>query len=299
MFLTDLCYTQRVMKNIENTELLQHFEEFFTVIKRLRGEGGCPWDIAQTPESMRRPLLEEAYEAADAIEENNYASTKKSLLHVREELGDVLLNTLMISYMYEQAGKFSVSDVIADVTEKLIRRHPHVFGQTEGYAGPESSGKASTPDSVLKQWENIKETIEHSDYLQNNSIFDGIPKNFPPMLRTLKLLKKVSKCGFDWDSFEGVAGKVEEEKKEFFDAAALGEPKKIEDELGDVFFILINAARFVKTDPEIALIHANKKFERRFRFVENEMKKAGLPLCKENGNKMNEFWQKAKQEEHK
>lgn len=285
------------MKNIENTELLQNFEEFFTVIKRLRGEGGCPWDIAQTPESMRRPLLEEAYEAADAIEENTYASTGKSLLHVREELGDVLLNTLMISYMYEQAGKFSVADVLADVTEKLIRRHPHVFGQTEGYAGPENTEKASTPDSVLKQWENIKETVEHSGDVHNNSVFDGIPNNFPPMLRALKLLKRASKCGFDWDSFEGVAGKVEEEKKEFFEAAALGDPKKIEDELGDVFLILINASRFVKTDPEIALMHANKKFERRFRFIENEMKKAGLPLCKENEHTMNELWQKAKQEE--
>ncbi len=278
-------------------ELVKRFEAFFKVIQRLRGEGGCPWDIAQTPMTMRRPLLEEAYEAVDAIEEheNNpvVSDTQHAdmFAHVREELGDVLLNAVMISYMYEQAGAFSVAEVFSDVTEKLIRRHPHVFGKTEGYAGPESADKTATPEAVLKQWENIKETVEHEEA---DSIFDSIPKNFPPMLRALKLLKKVSKCGFDWDSFEGVAGKIEEEKGEFFEAAATGDPKKIEDELGDLLFIIMNASRFVKSDPELALLHANSKFERRFRYIETEMKKAGLELCKENESTMEALWQEAK-----
>lgn len=279
-------------------ELVKRFEAFFKVIQRLRGEGGCPWDIAQTPMTMRRPLLEEAYEAVDAIEEHENSPVVSDtqhadmFAHVREELGDVLLNAVMISYMYEQAGAFSVADVFSDVTEKLIRRHPHVFGKTEGYAGPESADKTATPEAVLKQWENIKETVEHKEA---DSIFDYIPKNFPPMLRALKLLKKVSKCGFDWDSFEGVAGKIEEEKGEFFEAAAAGDPKKIEDELGDLLFIIMNASRFVKSDPELALLHANAKFERRFRYIETEMKKAGLELCKENESAMEAFWQEAKQ----
>lgn len=278
-------------------ELVKRFEAFFKVIQRLRGEGGCPWDIAQTPMTMRRPLLEEAYEAVDAIEEHEnspiVSDTQHAdmFAHVREELGDVLLNAVMISYMYEQAGAFSVAEVFSDVTEKLIRRHPHVFGKTEGYAGPGSADKTATPEAVLKQWENIKETVEHK---KADSIFDSIPKNFPPMLRALKLLKKVSKCGFDWDSFEGVAGKIEEEKGEFFEAAATGDPKKIEDELGDLLFIIMNASRFVKSDPELALLHANSKFERRFRYIETEMKKAGLELCKENESAMEALWQEAK-----
>lgn len=279
-------------------ELVKRFEVFFKVIQRLRGKGGCPWDIAQTPMTMRRPLLEEAYEAVDAIEEHENSPVVSDMqdadmfAHVREELGDVLLNAVMISYMYEQAGAFSVAEVFSDVTEKLIRRHPHVFGKTEGYAGPESADKTATPEAVLKQWENIKETVEHKEA---DSIFDSIPKNFPPMLRALKLLKKVSKCGFDWDSFEGVAGKIEEEKGEFFEAAAAGDPKKIEDELGDLLFIIMNASRFVKSDPELALIHANAKFERRFRYIETEMKKAELELCKENESAMEALWQEAKQ----
>lgn len=278
-------------------ELVKRFEAFFKVIQRLRGEGGCPWDIAQTPMTMRRPLLEEAYEAVDAIEEHENSPVVSDtqhadmFAHVREELGDVLLNAVMISYMYEQAGAFSVAEVFSDVTEKLIRRHPHVFGKTEGYAGPESADKTATPEAVLKQWENIKETVEHKEA---DSIFDSISKNFPPMLRALKLLKKVSKCGFDWDSFEGVAGKIEEEKGEFFEAAATGDPKKIEDELGDFLFIIMNASRFVKSDPELALLHANSKFERRFRYIETEMKKAGLELCKENESTMEALWQEAK-----
>lgn len=278
-------------------ELVKRFEAFFKVIQRLRGEGGCPWDIAQTPMTMRRPLLEEAYEALYAIEEHENSPVVSDtqdadmFAHVREELGDVLLNAVMISYMYEQAGAFSVAEVFSDVTEKLIRRHPHVFGKTEGYAGPESADKTATPEAVLKQWENIKETVEHKEA---DSIFDSIPKNFPPMLRALKLLKKVSKCGFDWDSFEGVAGKIEEEKGEFFEAAATGDSKKIEDELGDLLFIIMNASRFVKSDPELALLHANSKFERRFRYIETEMKKAGLELCKENESAMEAFWQEAK-----
>ncbi len=280
---------------MKTNELLNNFETLFTVIKRLRGKGGCPWDIAQTPESMRRPLLEEAYEAADAVEENARHTTDNTLAHVREELGDVLLNTLMISYMYEQAGKFSTSQVLSDVTEKLIRRHPHVFGQTEGYEGPESEKKAATPDAVLSQWETIKETVEHSGTAEKKSVLDEIPKSFPPLLRALKLNKKAAKCGFGWEDFGSIIPKIEEEKAELYEAVQSGNLEKIEDELGDLLFVLTIAAQLVKVDPEIALLHANAKFEKRFRFIESEMKKANLPLCKENADKMNEFWQKAKE----
>ena len=254
-------------------KLIENFEALFNVIKRLRGKGGCPWDIAQTPMSMRAPLLEEAYEVVDAIEEHD--SERKNSEHVKEELGDVLLNTLMISYMYEQEGIFSVADVMENLTEKLIRRHPHVFGQTDGYAGPESDKKVSTPESVL----------------------DSIPKNFPPMLRALKLSKKAAKAGFEWTEIGGLIKKMEEETAEFAEAVKSGSEAAIEDELGDVFFVAVNAARFLKMNPEMILMHANKKFERRFRFVETEMKKSGLALSSENGEKMDEFWKKAKLQE--
>ena len=273
-------------------KLIENFEALFNVIKRLRGKGGCPWDIAQTPMSMRAPLLEEAYEAVDAIEEHD--SEGKNSEHVKEELGDVLLNTLMISYMYEQEGIFSVADVMENLTEKLIRRHPHVFGQTDGYAGPESDKKVSTPESVLSQWENIKEKIERP---KAESVLDSIPKNFPPMLRALKLSKKAAKAGFEWTEIGGLIKKMEEETAEFAEAVKSGSEAAIEDELGDVFFVAVNAARFLKMNPEMILMHANKKFERRFRFVENEMKKSGLALSSENGEKMDEFWKKAKLQE--
>ncbi|UTY29116.1 nucleoside triphosphate pyrophosphohydrolase [Treponema putidum] len=277
---------------MENSQLIESFEALFAVIKRLRGPGGCPWDIAQDPMSMRRPLLEEAYEAADAIEEHH--SLGQNAEHVKEELGDILLNVLMISYMYEQEGLFSTADIMKNLTEKLIRRHPHVFGKTEGYEGPESDKKASTPESVLNQWENIKEKIERPKPV---SILDSIPKNFPPMLRALKISKKAAKSGFEWTEIGGLIEKMEEETAEFAEAVKSGSESAMEDEIGDVFFVAVNAARFLKIDPEMALMHANKKFERRFRFVEAEMKKNGLELLPENWEKMEEFWNKAKLKE--
>ncbi len=270
--------------------LLKKFEEFFAVIKRLRAPDGCPWDIEQTPMTMRRPLLEETYEAIDAIEENDKSGNKK-LGEVREELGDVLLNALMISYMYEQDGSFTVADVMEDVKNKLIRRHPHVFGETAGYEGPESDKKVKTADSVLNQWEDIKQKVEHSG---QESILDSIPKSFPPILKALKISKKAAKAGFEWNDFAGIKEKIAEETAEFYEAVDSKDAARIEDELGDMFFVLVNAGRFLKSDPELALIHANKKFEARFRFVEKEMKKAGLSLSAENWEKMEEFWQKAK-----
>ncbi|AIN92865.1 nucleoside triphosphate pyrophosphohydrolase [Treponema putidum] len=277
---------------MENSQLIESFEALFAVIKRLRGPGGCPWDIAQDPMSMRRPLLEEAYEAADAIEEHH--SLGQNAEHVKEELGDILLNVLMISYMYEQEGLFSTADIMKNLTEKLIRRHPHVFGKTEGYEGPESDKKASTPESVLNQWENIKEKIERPKPV---SILDSIPKNFPPMLRALKISKKAAKSGFEWTEIGGLIEKMEEETAEFAEAVKSGSESAMEDEIGDVFLVAVNAARFLKIDPEMALMHANKKFERRFRFVEAEMKKNGLELLPENWEKMEEFWNKAKLKE--
>ncbi|UTY31508.1 nucleoside triphosphate pyrophosphohydrolase [Treponema putidum] len=277
---------------MENSQLIESFEALFAVIKRLRGPGGCPWDIAQDPMSMRRPLLEEAYEAADAIEEHH--SLGQNAEHVKEELGDILLNVLMISYMYEQEGLFSTADIMKNLTEKLIRRHPHVFGKTEGYEGPESDKKASTPESVLNQWENIKEKIERPKPV---SILDSIPKNFPPMLRALKISKKATKSGFEWTEIGGLIEKMEEETAEFAEAVKSGSESAMEDEIGDVFLVAVNAARFLKIDPEMALMHANKKFERRFRFVEAEMKKNGLELLPENWEKMEEFWNKAKLKE--
>ncbi len=270
--------------------LLNKFETFFNVIKRLRNPGGCPWDIEQSPMTMRRPLLEETYEALDAIEENE---KHKNLMQVREELGDVLLNVMMISYMYEQSGDFTLADVMDDVTKKLIRRHPHVFGETEGYEGPDSEAKVKTADSVLEQWEDIKQKVEHPD---EESILDSIPKTFPPILRALKLSKKAAKTGFEWNNFDNLKAKIDEERNEFFEAVDSKDKARIEDELGDMFFIMVNAGRFLKSDPELALIHANKKFEARFRFVEKEMKKANLELKRENWEKMEEFWQKAKKE---
>lgn len=270
----------------------EEFENFFNIIKRLRAPGGCPWDIEQTPLSMRTALLEETYEAIEAINEDGYKNAGAA--HVKEELGDVILNALMISYMYEQAGIFSSAQMFAEVSEKLIRRHPHVFGQTEGFEGKDSAYKAATSEDVLNQWEKIKDTVEKRG--ESVSVLDSVSKEFPPMLKALKIQKKVSKTGFDWESAEGSMEKIDEELCEFREAVNSGDKERIEDELGDIFFALINTACLLDVNPELAMQRTNKKFEMRFKYIERKMKECGLKLCRENLEKMEEFWQQAKKE---
>ena len=276
----------------------EKFEHFFQIIKTLRGENGCPWDKEQSPSSMKEHLLEETYELIDAIETaeqiksshpvQNLDHNTNTMEHVKEELGDVLLNAVMISYMYEQSSFFSLYDVLDFVCEKLIRRHPHVFGEKS-----EKNTKFS-PLEVLTQWEKIK--VEREENHKNPSILDDIPFS-SPLLKTLKIKKRVAKVGFDWDHPYDVLLKLDEEINEIKEAIEKNDKKNIEEEIGDAFFVLVNLADKLGVNSELALNAANKKFERRFRAVEQKMKENNTQLKKENVDKMNEYWEQIKSEE--
>lgn len=273
------------------------FERLYEIICRLRAPDGCPWDREQTPETLRETVIEESYETVEAITEGNTE-------HVKEELGDVLLNAMMISYIYQQSGDFSVADTFNAVSDKLIRRHPHVFGRLENFAGPDDRKKASTVDAVLSQWDEIKTKVEGRS---RESVLDGISEALPPLMRAFKIQKKAAKVGFDFPSVEEIWKKVEEEKEELkAEIAKSGMPPDIrsssgsvesygmEDEIGDFLFSVVNLARRLGINPAVALTRANSKFVRRFRYVEEEMKGKKLPLCKENLAEMDSLWNTAK-----
>ena len=285
------------------------FKRFSDVIKCLRAEGGCPWDLKQTPLSMRTDLAEEAFEAIDAISAEDAA-------HAKEELGDVLLNTLMISYMYEQNGDFKIEDEINEVADKIIRRHPHVFNASSGAEC--MTGKVENAEEVLNQWDKIKEKVEGRK--GEKSILDEVPQGFPPLLKAYKMQKKAAKRGFDWTEIEPVKEKILEELEEVkqaFDVVqkekACGQELKphttnstpeldkanlaLEEEVGDLLFAVVNYSRHLGIDPTLALSRSNQKFYRRFSFVEQEMKKAGYEMNQEHFKEMDSFWDKAKAKE--
>ena len=259
---------------------MEAFNRLHETIRRLRAPGGCPWDREQTPETLRETLIEEAYETVEAITEGDTD-------HVCEELGDVFLNAVMLSYMYEQLDSFTVTDVLETVSDKLIRRHPHVFGETDGYAGPGSGNETDPPEKVLNQWDEIKQKVEGR---KGSSALDGVSMGLPSLERAKKLQKRASKCGFDWEHSDDVWPKVDEELAELREAAAGGNPERIEEELGDVLFSLVNIARHLKVDPGVALTRTNAKFVKRFTHVESSMKEAGLPMDKDHLADMDRFW---------
>lgn len=375
------------------------FSRFFETIRTLRAPDGCPWDREQTPLSMRLPLIEETFEAVDAV-------TEEDCPHAAEELGDVILNAFMIAYMYEQHGDFTVADALNGVTDKLIRRHPHVFPQSEGRVC--AQGGADSPEAVLNQWDRIKETVEGRK--QEKSVLDGVPESFPPLLRAYKMQKKAAKKGFDWEETAQVKEKVLEELREAeeayaglltavkscdsasgggsdaaansggatsggadsngraadsaaggatsggadadsaaktaataggtagstggandagsagvnpaaYSAAAAVNPAAgnaaagnaaakplsarapaavrkaqlhAEEEIGDLLFAVVNYARHMDVDPETALNRANRKFYRRFSFVEQSMRQAGIPMNAATLSAAEQFWEQAK-----
>ena len=281
------------------------FQRFFDTIKALRAPNGCPWDKEQTPLSMRNDLIEEAFEATDAISEHNPE-------HAKEELGDVILNATMIAYMYEQENKFTVADVYKELSDKLIRRHPHVFPESEGKSCVEH--KTSTPQEVLQQWDRIKSNLENR---KASSILDEIPQGFPPLLKAYKFQKKAAKKGFDWKEIEPVKAKVFEELNEveaaYQDLQKSNESENakpftknssaktnelqlhLEEEIGDLLFAVVNYARHLNVDASIALNRTNEKFYRRFSYVEEEMQKANIPMDYEHLKDQDKFWNKAKE----
>ncbi|GHU41629.1 nucleoside triphosphate pyrophosphohydrolase [Spirochaetia bacterium] len=253
----------------------ENFQKLYEIVKKLRGFGGCPWDIEQTPETLRGSLIEETYECIEAIDEGKSP-------HICEELGDIFLLVVMISYMYEQKNEFSVSDVLDGVSKKLIRRHPHVFGDTQ----------VKDSDEVLKNWVKIK--IEQEGRKPKDSIIDEVSNALPPLDKAYKLQKKAAKAGFDWPSADGVFEKINEETNEVKEALADKKNSEVEDELGDLLFSVINLCRTLNVEPSVALQKTNVKFVRRYKYVEQKMKEIGKPLKKENNKDIDKFWEEAK-----
>ena len=255
------------------------FDLLCDVVARLRGPDGCPWDREQDPASLRECLIEETYECIEAIDEKNPA-------HIREELGDILLVVTMLARMYEEQGLFSAADVSRTICEKLIRRHPHVFGET----------KVRDSGEVLENWEKIK--VEQEGRKPKDSVLDEVSAGLPPLERAWKLQKKAAKAGFDWPNVEGVAGKIQEELAEVMEAVAenANNPthERIEEELGDLLFSAVNLCRYLKVEPSVALRRTNSKFTERFRYMEKKMKDAGREMKPENLDVMDRYWNEAK-----
>lgn len=257
------------------------FKTLYDIVARLRGPGGCPWDREQNPSTLRGNLIEETYECVEAIDEKNSA-------HISEELGDIFLLAVMLSYMHEEQGLFSTADALSGVCEKLVRRHPHVFGEVQVKDSAE----------VLNNWFKIK--VEKEGRKPKDSILDEVSSGLPPLDRAWKLQKKAAKAGFDWPTIEGVIDKIREELDETQEAAeghaARNEPQaeKIEEELGDLLFSAVNLCRYLKVEPSVALRRANGKFVERFKYVEKMMKETGQEMRGENLPLMDTYWEAAK-----
>jgi tetrapyrrole methylase family protein/MazG family protein len=262
------------------------FKSLYDIVVRLRGPGGCPWDREQDAVSLRGDLIEETYECIEAIDERNPS-------HIQEELGDIFLLATMLSYMHEEEGLFSVADVLQTVSEKLIRRHPHVFGET----------KVKNSAEVLNNWAKIK--IEQEGRKPKDSILDEVSAGLPPLDRAWKLQKKAAKAGFDWPNVEGVIEKIREELDEVLEAAAASSEtaasketvafkKAIEEELGDLLFSVVNLCRYLKVEPSVALHRTNSKFVNRFKYLEKKMRDSGQDMKRENLDVMDQYWNEAK-----
>jgi tetrapyrrole methylase family protein / MazG family protein len=261
------------------------FDDLVAVMARLRAPGGCPWDREQTYASLSQYLLEEAYETFDAIQD---ADATGDTAHLQEELGDLLLQVVFHSTIGAEKGDFTIDDVSAGVTQKLVLRHPHVFGDA----------KLERAEDVLDNWDLLKKNEREASgkkAKQRESILDEVPIHFPALLEALKVTTKAAKVGFDWRNKEDVFEKMSEEVDELHDAIESGEREKIDEEIGDLLFVIVNLARKLDIEPETALKRSNRKFRRRFRFIEMELKSAGKELESSDLDEMDALWNTAKQ----
>ena len=247
----------------------EKFEKLWEIMKLLRKE--CPWDKEQTHDSIKAATLEETHEVIEAIDLKDYKELKT-------ELGDLLLHIIFHSAIAEDNKTFSINDVIDSITEKLIRRHPHVFGDVQ----------VNDTKDVVKNWEEIKLSEGR------NSVLEGVPKNLPGLARAFRLQEKASKVGFDWDKKEDVWKKVIEEIEEMHEMERNGDKENLEAELGDVFFALTNYARFLGINPENAIRRTNEKFIARFNYVEDKIKESGRNIYQSNLVEMDKYWEESK-----
>lgn len=254
------------------------FYRLVEIMKRLRGLGGCPWDAEQTHDSLKRYLIEECYEALEAIETGDDAFLK-------EELGDVLLQPVFHAAIAEEEGRFTIDDIIDGICSKLVRRHPHVFGEVI----------IRTSAEQIDNWEKIKQAEKQ----ETPSILAGIPPNLPALLQAQKLTEKAARVGFDWEKPEQIIEKVQEELQELLQAITTGDHKCVSSELGDLLFSVVNLARVLDVDPEDSLRGTINKFKRRFAHIEHSIRMRGRNLSEATFQQMEYLWNDAKKMEQK
>lgn len=267
------------------------FQESVAIMARLRGPGGCPWDREQSFATIRKYTLEETYEVLDAIEREHWQD-------LAEELGDLLLQVLFYAQMGDEAGYFSIVDVLGHLNRKLIRRHPHVFGEeasaAAGNRAQVDAATATEPIGVLANWEAIKRAEKSRDGV-STSLLEEVPRSFPALLEASKLGGKAAKVGFDWPDRAGLLEKVEEECREIeVEVQAGAAPEAVEGEVGDLLFTVVNLARHLKVDPELALRRSNAKFRRRFGAMEQA---SDGVLSNRSAAELEELWVQAKKRE--
>jgi tetrapyrrole methylase family protein/MazG family protein len=261
----------------------QAFEELVAVMARLRAPEGCPWDREQSHSTLRTYLIEEAYEVLDALDSGDDAK-------FADELGDLLLQVLFHAQIAAEEKRFAIQDVIRAIHDKMIRRHPHVFGDT----------RAKTSDEVLRNWELLKKeeraaSSSPAQTKKSDSILDGVPRTLPALLEAFQLTRKAARVGFDWDSTEGIFAKLEEEASELRAALKSKEsPANIESEMGDILFAAVNLARFLKIDPELALKKSSQKFSHRFREMERLAREQGSTFADVPRATMESLWERSK-----
>ena len=251
------------------------FDRLVDIMAKLRAPGGCPWDRAQSRRDLKPYLLEETYEVLDAIERDDTAD-------MCEELGDLLLQVVFHAQIGREENRFDIEAVCRSINEKLIRRHPHVFGEE----------KADTPEKVLENWESIKKREKNG-----KSALGGVPKALPALLKAYRLQQKAARVGFDWEESGPVLDKVEEEWSEFKAAVGTRKPEEIREELGDFLFSVVNLSRFLGLDPEDTLQQANAKFAGRFREMEEEARTRGVDIHSLDLEGLDELWQRVKSRE--
>lgn len=257
---------------------MNELAELKKVMKILRSENGCNWDKKQTFESLKEFILEESYEVVDAVSENNFENLK-------EELGDLLFNIFFYSEIASEKNLFSIEDVAKTITEKLIRRHPHVFQNQENLS----------PEEVLVNWNKIKEKEKNN--LSKKSILDSMPKSFPSLIRSEKIQSKAKSVGFDFKEIVSVKEKIFEELEELFFEIESGNLKKQETELGDVLFSIVNLSRFLKISPELALHSSTNKFEKRFREIEQIILSKNKSFEDYSLEELDNLWEQIKKKE--
>ncbi len=258
------------------------FKQLTDTVSALRGENGCPWDKRQTRETLRPYLLEETYEVLDAIEANDAQA-------LREELGDLLLQVLLHAQLASEEGTFTIENVVTDLNAKLIRRHPHVF----------DGGAARTEQAISHQWDEIKK--QEKSMQCDQSVLDGVPSTMPALFRASKLQKRAAKTGFDWSTLDDVWKKLDEEIKEVHEAQTqlqtdnINGQQRIEEEIGDVLFTVVNLSRFLSVNPELALKGANERFVARFHHMEQAADTLGRNMKNMTLDDLDVLWNSAKE----